>query len=127
MIATARYPPRWNTVTSVSRSWAISRTLVRSSRTSVPESRLTWASHDSPPKVVDSTRAETTPRPVSRTSAANRARLAASAATNAGRSQLTAPYDSRNTIRTSAPATRERSERSTGGGPRAATPAPLAS
>ena len=84
MIATVRYPWRENAVTIVSRCCAISRTFVSWSRTSVPESRLMCASHDSPPKVVDSTNAETTSRPVSRMSASRRARLAASALANAG-------------------------------------------
>ena len=127
MIAMVRKPRRENSFTTVSRSCAMRRTLVAGSRTSVPESRLMWASHDSPPNVVDSTNADAMRRPVSLTAASNRRRDGTSASAKASRSQLTAPYDSRKTTNTSAPATRDRSERIAGGGPRSRTPAPLAS
>ena len=52
------------------------------------------ASHDSPPKVVESTKALTTVRPVSRIAAASCARAGARTGWNSGRSQLAAPYDS---------------------------------
>ena len=98
----------------VSRDRDISAALVFSSRASTPVIRLTCASHDAPPKVGESTIAETTPRPVAATAAANCARLAATGPATAARSSVTAPYDSMKTSSTSASRTRARSVASAG-------------
>jgi hypothetical protein len=50
----------------VSRCSVIRRALVSGSRTSMPDISEMCASHDDPPKVGESTKAETTRRPVSR-------------------------------------------------------------
>ena len=75
----------------------------------MPDIRLMCASHDEPPKVGDSTKADTTSRPVSRIAASNCARPAASGGAMSGRSKLIAPYDSMKIRKTSAPCTRARS------------------
>ena len=97
------------------------------SRTSVPDNMLMWASHDSPPNVGDSTKADTTSRPLSLMSAERRVRAPASSVANAGRSQLIAPYDSTKTRNTSAPRRCARFDASTGAGPSSRIPAPLIS
>ncbi len=96
-------------------------------RTSVPDSRLMCASHDSPPNVVDSTVAETTPRPVPAMSFTSASRVAARSRMSSGLSHATTPYASKKISSTSAPCTRARFTSMDGAGGTAFRPTPLAS
>src|SRR5438093_9518988 len=87
----------------------MSSALVSGSRTSIPESSVTCAYQDEPPKVGDSTNADTTSCPLLRIAASSAARAGASCDEKSGRSYTTAPYDSTKNSRTSAPFTRDRS------------------
>src|SRR5437870_575782 len=71
--------------------------------------RLTCASHDDPPKVGESTNADTTLRPVARIAASSAALGVWRREAISGRSKAIAPYDSMKIRNTSAPRTCDRS------------------
>ena len=84
------------------------------SRTSRPLSNVECASHESPPNVGDSKSADETSRPVAAAAAASSRRAGATIEAICGESKVTAPYDSRDSSKTSAPRTRPKSELGSG-------------